>query len=190
MAKAKARPVTPATPATADQSPSAGCVRRTSDASPRIEKQITIRPMKPMRWAICQRSASAAIAASCSAPLPRASSSGWIRLSTRNRAGPTTKADAVARRRRPASRIRAYTTRREMATIQTVTGPIDAQELGTTLIHEHLRTRDEAAHQQWPGLPVSGGIPEREIEPGGDYDAAVEVASAAVELGVRSICDP
>jgi phosphotriesterase-related protein len=77
-----------------------------------------------------------------------------------------------------------------MATIQTVTGPIDAQQLGTTLIHEHLRTRDEAVHQQWPGLSTSGGIPEREIEPGGDYDAAVEAASAAVELGVRSICDP
>jgi phosphotriesterase-related protein len=77
-----------------------------------------------------------------------------------------------------------------MATIETVTGPIDAGELGTTLIHEHLRTRDEAVHEQWPGLPVSGGIPEREIEPGGDYGAAVEAASEAVELGVRSICDP
>jgi phosphotriesterase-related protein len=77
-----------------------------------------------------------------------------------------------------------------MATIQTVTGPIEAGELGTTLIHEHLRTRDEAVHLQWRGLPTSGGIPEREIEPGGDYRAAVEAASAAVELGVRSICDP
>ena len=77
-----------------------------------------------------------------------------------------------------------------MATIETVTGAIDAGELGTTLIHEHLRTRDEAVHEQWPRLPTSGGIPEREIEPGGDYGAAVEAANAAVELGVRSICDP
>jgi phosphotriesterase-related protein len=77
-----------------------------------------------------------------------------------------------------------------MATIETVTGPIDAGELGTTLIHEHLRTRDEAVHAQWPDVGTSGGIPERAIEPGGDYDAAVEAATAAVGLGVRSICDP
>jgi phosphotriesterase-related protein len=77
-----------------------------------------------------------------------------------------------------------------MATIETVTGPIDAGELGTTLIHEHLRTHDEAVHAQWPHVGTSGGIPERAIEPGGDYGAAVEAASAAVELGVRSICDP
>jgi phosphotriesterase-related protein len=76
-----------------------------------------------------------------------------------------------------------------MAKIETVTGPIDAEELGTTLIHEHLRTRDEAVHEQWPQAKASGGIPERE-HPGDGYDAAVEVATAAVELGVKSICDP
>ena len=62
-----------------------------------------------------------------------------------------------------------------MATIETVTGPIDAGELGTTLIHEHLRTRDEAVHEQWPQAKASGGIPERE-HPGDGYEAAVEVA--------------
>ena len=72
-----------------------------------------------------------------------------------------------------------------MAAIETVTGPIDAGELGETLIHEHLRTRDEAVHAQWPDAPTSGGIPEREIAPGGDREAAIEAASAAVELGVR-----
>jgi phosphotriesterase-related protein len=76
-----------------------------------------------------------------------------------------------------------------MAQVQTVTGPIDAEELGTTLIHEHLRTRDEAVHEQWPQARSSGGIPERE-HPGDGYDAAVEAAGAAVELGVRSIVDP
>jgi phosphotriesterase-related protein len=76
-----------------------------------------------------------------------------------------------------------------MAAIETVTGPIDAADLGTTLIHEHLRTRDEAVHEQWPQAKASGGIPERE-HPGDGYDAAVEAASAAVDLGVRSICDP
>src|SRR3954447_26532127 len=76
-----------------------------------------------------------------------------------------------------------------MATVQTVTGPVDAEALGTTLIHEHLRTRDEAVHEQWPQAKASGGIPERE-HPGDGYDAAIEVAGAAVELGVKTICDP
>lgn len=76
-----------------------------------------------------------------------------------------------------------------MATVETVTGPIDSSELGTTLIHEHLRTRDEAVHEQWPQAKASGGIPEREHD-GGGWEAAVEVASAAVGLGVRTICDP
>jgi phosphotriesterase-related protein len=77
-----------------------------------------------------------------------------------------------------------------MATIETVTGPIDAGELGTTLVHEHLIARDEAVHAQWPDAGTVGGIPERPIEPGGEYEAAVEAANAAVALGVRSICDP
>ena len=76
-----------------------------------------------------------------------------------------------------------------MAQVETVTGPVDADQLGTTLIHEHLRTRDEAVHRQWPQAKSSGGIPERE-HPGDGYEAAVEVANAAVELGVKTICDP
>ena len=76
-----------------------------------------------------------------------------------------------------------------MAMIETVTGAIDAGELGPTLIHEHLRTRDEAVHEQWPQAKAAGGIPERE-QPGDGYEAAIEAASAAVELGVRTICDP
>jgi phosphotriesterase-related protein len=76
-----------------------------------------------------------------------------------------------------------------VATVETVTGPIEASELGTTLIHEHLRARDEATHEQWPQAKTSGGIPEREHDDDG-YVAAVEVAEAAVELGVRTICDP
>ena len=76
-----------------------------------------------------------------------------------------------------------------MATVETVTGPIDADQLGTTLIHEHLRTRDEAVHAQWPQAKASGGIPERE-HPGDGWDAAIEVAEAAHQLGVQTICDP
>ncbi len=77
-----------------------------------------------------------------------------------------------------------------MASVETVTGAIDASELGTTLIHEHLRTQDEAVHAQWPSAHAAGGIPERDIGPGEDYDAAVEAAQAAVELGVKTIGEP
>jgi phosphotriesterase-related protein len=77
-----------------------------------------------------------------------------------------------------------------MATVETVTGPLEASELGTTLIHEHLRTRDEAVFEQWPGAESFGGIPERPIGPGEDRDAALEAARAALELGVRTIADP
>jgi phosphotriesterase-related protein len=77
-----------------------------------------------------------------------------------------------------------------MATVETVTGAVDASELGTTLIHEHLRTQDEAVHAQWPSAGAVGGIPERATGPGEDYDAAVEAANAAIELGVKTICDP
>ena len=39
-----------------------------------------------------------------------------------------------------------------MASIETVQGPVDADELGVTLIHEHVRFRDEAVAEQWPGF--------------------------------------
>ena len=77
-----------------------------------------------------------------------------------------------------------------MATIETVSGAIEAEDLGPTLIHEHLLARDEAVHAQWPDAMTLGGNPPAEIEPGGEYGAAVEAAKAAVELGIRSICDP
>ena len=37
-----------------------------------------------------------------------------------------------------------------MAQVSTLTGMIEADQLGTTLIHEHLRNSDEAVHEQWP----------------------------------------
>lgn len=77
-----------------------------------------------------------------------------------------------------------------MATIETVTGPIEAEELGPTLIHEHLRTRDEAVHKQWPGATTLGGNPPAAVAPGGDYEMAVEAARSALELGIKSIVDP
>jgi phosphotriesterase-related protein len=78
-----------------------------------------------------------------------------------------------------------------MATVQTVTGPIDADELGTTLVHEHLIYRDEAVAQWWPHLgsvvPVD---PPRACEPAELHGVAMESARAVAERGVRTICEP
>ena len=38
-----------------------------------------------------------------------------------------------------------------MSTVETVLGQVDATELGLTLIHEHVRFRDEAVAENWPG---------------------------------------
>ena len=67
-----------------------------------------------------------------------------------------------------------------MTAIQTATGPIDADELGVTLVHEHLVARDEAVAQQWPHL-----YDEKEI-----VTQALASARAVMEAGVRTICDP
>jgi phosphotriesterase-related protein len=67
-----------------------------------------------------------------------------------------------------------------MATVETVQGPVEAADLGRTLAHEHLRTRDEATVANWPGR----------------YDEAVEHATAVQELGrakehgIQTIFDP
>ena len=77
-----------------------------------------------------------------------------------------------------------------MARIETVTGPIEASELGQTLIHEHLRARDEAVHEQFPHVGTAEEDPPYAVAPGDDEAVALTAARSAVELGVRSICDP
>jgi phosphotriesterase-related protein len=77
-----------------------------------------------------------------------------------------------------------------MASVETVTGPIDAGELGTTLIHEHLITTDEAVRAQWPQVPTLGTLDEEPVEADGLLDAAIAAAAAAVELEVKTIADP
>ncbi|MGH2984886.1 MAG: phosphotriesterase family protein [Solirubrobacterales bacterium] len=77
-----------------------------------------------------------------------------------------------------------------MDRVETVWGPIEAGELGTTLIHEHLRTRDEAVHDQWPSVETAKEDAPFAVGPGDDYEIAVRDAKAAVELGVKTICDP
>ena len=78
-----------------------------------------------------------------------------------------------------------------MATVETVTGPIEASELGTTLIHEHLMARDEGVAAQWPDFARrSAASPSASLGRAETRDTAFEAGRAAVELGVRSICDP
>ncbi len=78
-----------------------------------------------------------------------------------------------------------------MATVETVTGPIDAAELGTTLIHEHLQARDEAVRAQWPHVSTIGikGEPV-EVPPEALFDGAATAAEELLGLGVKTICDP
>src|SRR3954471_12259522 len=77
-----------------------------------------------------------------------------------------------------------------MAQVQTVTGPIGAEQLSTTLIHEHLRNSDEAVHNQWPQAGAAKEEPPHEVAAGEDYDLAVREAKAAVELGIKTIGEP
>jgi len=67
-----------------------------------------------------------------------------------------------------------------MPTIQTAQGPVEAEELGTTLIHEHVRFRDEAVAEQWPARY------DREAE----LAAALDHVNAAAAHGVEAIVDP
>jgi phosphotriesterase-related protein len=77
-----------------------------------------------------------------------------------------------------------------MAQVPTVTGMVQADQLGTTLIHEHLRNSDEAVHNQWP---IVGAVKEEkphEVAPEQVLEIAVREAQAAVDLGVKTIGEP
>jgi phosphotriesterase-related protein len=67
-----------------------------------------------------------------------------------------------------------------MPSVETVQGAVDADELGVTLVHEHVRFRDEAVAVQWPGRY------DDQLE----YDAALVAVNAASDRGVRTIVDP
>jgi phosphotriesterase-related protein len=64
--------------------------------------------------------------------------------------------------------------------VQTVQGPVDADQLGLVLVHEHVRFRDEAVAAQWPGRY------DEQLE----LDAALVAVRAAKDRGVRTIVDP
>jgi phosphotriesterase-related protein len=64
--------------------------------------------------------------------------------------------------------------------IETVAGAVEPSELGVTLIHEHLRFRDEAVAENWPGR----------YDDRAEFTAAVEAVRAAQEHGVKTIVEP
>ena len=67
-----------------------------------------------------------------------------------------------------------------MSTVETVQGNVDASSLGVTLIHEHVRFRDEAVAENWPGR----------YDAQAELDAALEAVNAAKGHGVQTIVDP
>jgi phosphotriesterase-related protein len=67
-----------------------------------------------------------------------------------------------------------------MSQVHTVQGPVEADELGLTLVHEHVRFRDEAVAEQWPGRY------DEQLE----LDAALLAVNDAKDRGVRTIVDP
>jgi phosphotriesterase-related protein len=64
--------------------------------------------------------------------------------------------------------------------VHTVKGPIDADQMGLTLIHEHFFSSDEAVSIQWPH------IRDRELE----RRLAVETAEAVKSHGVQTVVEP
>jgi phosphotriesterase-related protein len=64
--------------------------------------------------------------------------------------------------------------------LETVSGPVDAGELGLTLVHEHLRISSETIRAQYPHL-----YDER-----AEREQAVAEVRRAMEHGVRTIVDP
>jgi phosphotriesterase-related protein len=67
-----------------------------------------------------------------------------------------------------------------MTDVQTVTGPVDAGSLGVVLAHEHVRFRDEAVAEQWPGRY------DDQLE----LEAALVAVNATKQHGVHTIFDP
>lgn len=67
-----------------------------------------------------------------------------------------------------------------MPTVETVTGPVDADALGLTLVHEHFRFADEALRFQFPRL----------YDEDAEWEAAIADARAVVSHGVKTVVEP
>ncbi|HEX2127135.1 MAG TPA: hypothetical protein VHF45_11325 [Thermoleophilaceae bacterium] len=67
-----------------------------------------------------------------------------------------------------------------MPTVETVNGPVDADQLGRTLIHEHFRTTDEATRFQFPHL----------YDEAAEWEAALSDANAVKSNGIQTVVEP
>ena len=67
-----------------------------------------------------------------------------------------------------------------MATVETVGGQIDTEQLGTVLIHEHFFSSDEAVTAQWPHV--------RDHDK--EFELALETAQAVKSHGVKTVVEP
>jgi phosphotriesterase-related protein len=67
-----------------------------------------------------------------------------------------------------------------LAIVETVNGPVDLDELGPTLIHEHFRTTDEATRFQFPHL----------YNEAAEWESAISDANAVKGHGVRTVVEP
>jgi phosphotriesterase-related protein len=67
-----------------------------------------------------------------------------------------------------------------MPAVETVNGPIDVEELGLTLVHEHFRTTDEGVRFQFPHL----------YDEQAEWDAAIADANAVKGHGVQTVVEP
>jgi phosphotriesterase-related protein len=67
-----------------------------------------------------------------------------------------------------------------LATVETVNGPVDLEELGLTLIHEHFRATDEATRFQFPHL----------YDEAAEWEAAMSDANGIKGHGVQTVVEP
>jgi phosphotriesterase-related protein len=78
-----------------------------------------------------------------------------------------------------------------MPTVESVTGPLEADQLGTTLTHEHLCVRDEGVTMQFPQMGTLGLDPEPvQVSSDGVLDVALRCARDLVERGIETIIEP
>ena len=67
-----------------------------------------------------------------------------------------------------------------MATVESVNGPVEVDDLGLTLIHEHFRSTDEALRFQFPHL----------YDEDAEWEAAMADATAVKGHGVKTVVEP
>ena len=67
-----------------------------------------------------------------------------------------------------------------MATVETTRGPVELEDLGRTLIHEHFRATDEATRFQFPHL----------YDEEAEWEAAIGDANAVRGHGVTTVVEP